>query len=163
LIDPARTCSERRFEHVDLIGGQHEEHVGALGETVHLVEESEQQRVVLTAGELAVHCDEIDVSDDDRRGLQCPGDGSGLAHGRDGAAGEDDGRVVSHAARQVGDRVGLAGAEWPVQQQTTLGMLSRRAQPFCVFGDPDRVAPMASSSPGARTTRGGRRPGASRS
>ena len=70
LVHAPGTRSQGRLEHVRPVGGEHEQHVRVVGQAVHLVEQLEQDRGA--SGRLAVPLlgDEIDVLDDEHRGLE---------------------------------------------------------------------------------------------
>ena len=64
LVDPARPRGEGRLEEVGTVGGQQEDDVGVLVESIHLVEQGEQQRR-LAPVQAALLGDQVDVLDDD--------------------------------------------------------------------------------------------------
>lgn len=65
-MDPTWPRRKRWFEHVDLVRCEQEQHVGVICQTVHLVEQLEEERIVFPARELAVHGDQVDVFEHDR-------------------------------------------------------------------------------------------------
>ena len=139
LVHSPGTRGQRRLQQVGPVRGQEEDHVGVLVQTVHLVEQREHQRGV-AAVMVALLRDQVDVLDHDHGGLERPGDRTGLLDRPQGVARELDDRRVRQLTQEIADGVRLADPRWAIEQQPTLEMLSRRAQPIPVAGHADHLA-----------------------
>jgi hypothetical protein len=71
-VDSAGPLGEGRLEEVGPVGGEDERDVAVAGQAVHRLQDAEQQRLRAVV-HAAVHGDEVDVLEDDDRGLQRPG------------------------------------------------------------------------------------------
>jgi hypothetical protein len=73
LIHAARATRERGLEHLGTVGGENEEHVGALAQAIELVEQLIEQYFIAGATHVvAIARDQVRVFDDDQRRLQEP-------------------------------------------------------------------------------------------
>jgi hypothetical protein len=59
-----------RFQHLGAVRGQQEEDVGVVCKAIHLVEQLEQYAVATRAVPAPLFRDQVDVLDDDSRGLK---------------------------------------------------------------------------------------------
>nr|WP_254185476.1 hypothetical protein [Nocardioides panacis] len=139
LVDAPGARGQGRLEQVGAVGGEQEDHVGVLGQPVHLVEQLEEQRV-LAGIPAPVLRDQVDVLDHDHRRLQGPGDRAGRADQMQGGPGELDDRDARELADEVAHRVRLADAGRPVQEQPPLEVLAGGQQPLAVLRDADHLA-----------------------
>jgi hypothetical protein len=137
-VDSPRAVGQGGLEDVGPVGGQRKGNVRVRADTVHGVEEGEQQRVSVL-GEIPVGGDEIDVLQHHHGRLQPAGESRGLIDEPDGPAGQQDDRAAGQAPGQVPDGVRLARSRRPVQEQAALEVLAGVQKLPRPFGDADDV------------------------
>ena len=139
MINPSRPGGQGLFQQVRAVGREQERHIGVRAESVHLVEQLEQHRLLAVVG-VAVLGDQVHVLDHDHRGLQGTGHRAGRADVAQGRAGNDDDRGPQQLSDQVTDGMRLASPRCAVQQQAPLEVLSAGPEHLCVPGDAEHMA-----------------------
>lgn len=147
-VDAAGPRCQGRLQNVGAVGGEQEQHVGIIGQPVHLVKQLEEQGVGAGVLAGALLGDQVHVFEDDRRRLEQARQLAGLFDQPEAAPGEQDDRALRHLAGKVHRGKGLASARRAVEQQATLEVTPRGLEPLAQAREAHRLALDALQHPG---------------
>jgi hypothetical protein len=140
LVDATGPACQGALKLLRPVGGEDEQDICILLQSIHLVEKRVEQRFLTRAHIVAVARNQIDILDHDHRWLQQAGKIHVMGKQCDLRGRDDQGSVTGQVACQIADGMGLAGTGRSVKQDTLAGQLPQPAQ---LVAAPDKAQDVA--------------------